>query len=297
MSVLMEKAYSLLSPSAKRAAEEMQLYDVLYADDTMLLGTSCCHVEELAAAIETVGAEFGMSLHWGKTQALGINTERPLRAPSGEAIEDKGALVYLGALISSDGLADSEISRRLGMAVGDYQGLQKMWSHAGVSRSRKLHLFRALIESKLQYGLVSLWLGTAQRWRIDGFHARCLRRILKIPPSYHSRISNKSVFEQARALPISEQVLKRQMLLLGKTARTDARDPLRANVFVGSTLQTQVGRFVRRVGRPRLEWTTELLKLEYQRSGSAARIGNLLQETGEQAEMNWKDAVDQMFSR
>ena len=97
--------------------------------------------------------------------------------------------------------------------------------------------------------------------------------------------------------PISEQVLRRQLLLLGRVARADEQDRLRANVFVGASLMPQAGRIVRRVGRPRLEWTRELFKLARRRSGTAARTYDLLREGGEQAEVNWKVVVARMFSR
>ena len=293
----MQRAYALLGPDARQAANTRDLHEVLCADDTIILGKSGKHVEELASAIEKAGAEVGMTLHWGKTQALGIRTQRPLKDPNGHDVEDKGCMVYLGALLGADGRFDSETSRTVGMATGDLRCLARVWGHARVSRARKLELFSAIVGSKLQYGLASLWLGTAQRRRIDGFHARCLRRILKIPPAYHSRVSNRSVFEQACAILMSEQVLKRQLLMLGKAARAEELDPLRANVFVGGSLQPQAGRYVRRVGRPRFEWTTELLKLAAQRTGGHHRLEEFLRERGDQAETNWKEEVERMFAR
>ena len=149
--------------------------------------------------------------------------------------------------------------------------------------------------SKLQYGLATLWLTTAQRRRLDGFCARCLRRILKIPAAFVSRISNARVYQAAKMPALSELVLKRQLLLLGKVARAPAGDPLRADVFVGSTTQPQVGRYVRRVGRPRQEWSTEVMKAAAQKLGSVARLQQLLQQQGDAAESNWKAEVDRMF--
>ena len=51
------------------------MFEIIYADDTMIAGASGRYVEEYAAAVEKAGAEFGMSLHWGKTQALAVGTE------------------------------------------------------------------------------------------------------------------------------------------------------------------------------------------------------------------------------
>ena len=62
MTVLMDNAHDLLSPAAPQAVTEQRLHDVLYADDTLIIGTDVACVEELALAIEKAGAEFGMTL-------------------------------------------------------------------------------------------------------------------------------------------------------------------------------------------------------------------------------------------
>ena len=102
-----------------------------------------------------------------------------------------------------------------------------MWNHANVPVKEKLEFFHALIMSRLEYGLSSVWLVTAQRRRLDGFYARCLRRILRIQPSFLSRISNASVFATAGVQPFTEQLRQRQLILLGKVARSSADGPLR----------------------------------------------------------------------
>ena len=58
MSVVMDIAMQSLSADAQQAAAEHSLYDVVYADDTMILGIRPEHVMELAAAIEKAGAHF-----------------------------------------------------------------------------------------------------------------------------------------------------------------------------------------------------------------------------------------------
>ncbi len=57
-------------------------------------------------------------------------------------------------------------------------------------------------------------------------------------------MSNKSVLHQAGATAMSEQILRRQLVLMGKVARSAEESVLRCDVFVGSTLNTQVGRSV-----------------------------------------------------
>jgi len=291
MTVLMENAQAMLSPAAQQAFSEHRLYDVLYADDTLIIGTSAAFVEELASAIERAGADFGMTLHWGKTQALAICCEGRLKDTSGNPVEDSGSLFYLGGLLTAAGRADSEVSRRIGAAAGDFRALQRMWGHAGISTPRKLQLFQALVASKLMYGLSTMWLVTAQARRTDRFYARCLRRILRIPASFVSRVSNKTVLQRAGVNAMSEQVLFRQLVLMGEVALSTEGSPLRRDVFVDSSLRPQVGRYIRRIGRPRQEWTTEVLKAGAAKFGSRISFEAALATAG----ANWKEELKDVF--
>ena len=92
------------------------------------------------------------------------------------------------------------------------------------------------------------------------------------------------MFRQAGVLAMSEQVLLRQMLLMGKVVNSTAGSAIRRDVFVGSTLQPQVGRYVRRVGRPRQDWSTEVLKATATKLGSLARMEALFRRDGWKAE-------------
>ena len=250
MSFLMGDARKLLSPAAQQAIDSGSLRDLLYADDTIVIGESAELVAEYGRAIETAGATYGMSLHWGKTQALSICTHDCIQQLDGTLIEEKGSIEYLGALLSADGRVDSEISRRIGTATGDFRRLQKLWNHASVAVADKPYYFRTLILSRLQYGLSTICLVTAQRRRLDGFYARCLRKIMRIPSAYISRVSNAIVLDRAGEQPFSHQLLRRQLLLLGKISLAPTGSPLRDSTFIPGTLLPQVGRFVRRVGRP-----------------------------------------------
>ena len=121
-----------------------------------------------------------------------------------------------------------------------------------------MHYFEPLVSSRLAYGFSTQWLVLPQRRRLDGFVARCLRRILGVPPAFISRISNATVFARAGMLSFSSQLLKQQLCFFGKVALSAAGNPLRSNTFVDNTLNPQIGRFVLKVGRPRQNWTSQL---------------------------------------
>jgi hypothetical protein len=134
-----------------------------------------------------------------------------------------------------------------------------LWKHTSLSAASKIRIYQAVVVSRALYALSSAWLNAADLRRLNGFHCRCLRKILRIQPSFISRVSNAKVLATAAVPPLGRQLLKQQLLMYGRVARSMATDPLRDVTFhVG--LFPATSRFVRRVGRPRNEWATMLHK-------------------------------------
>ena len=139
-------------------------------------------------------------------------------------------------IMTPDGRAGAELSRRIGMAKADFKSLCRVWRHSALIKRRKLHIFAALVESKLSYGLAAAVFTEAQQRNLDGFQSRCLRSILRIPAAYYSRISNDEVLRRASAEKSSGRLSQRQIRLLGRASRAPTTNPLRSSSFVGSTV-------------------------------------------------------------
>jgi len=201
-----------------------------------------------------------MELHWQKFQLLEVKSKYKLFTPAGEQIQASELMTYLGATIYSDGCVRSELARKLGFAWADFSKLQKLWSHTTLSVARKLQIFQAVVLSRLLYGLSSAWLNVSEMRRLNGFQARCLRKALRIKPSYASRISNAIVLQRAGQTVLGRQLLRQQLLLYGRVARALGSNVLRSLTFIPGTVQPATDRYVRRVGRPRNECAGMLQK-------------------------------------
>ena len=110
------------------------------------------------------------------------------------------------------------------------------------------------------YGLQTIWWKKAARQKLDGFNARCVRKILNIKPSYYSRISNADVLAQMDATKLSSMLLERQLGYFGTLARRPLSCPVWRLVFK-EDLSLQALDVPRRRGRPKPEWAHELFKL------------------------------------
>ena len=125
-----------------------------------------------------------------------------------------------------------------------------------------------------------------QRAKLDGFQAKCIRKIIKVAPSYWSRVSNVEVLARLSAQTFSKQLLEQQLILFGKIYRRSNADISRQMVFEASTDSLRIAGFVRARGRPRLNWSQEVHKRAVLLNGGSTGIGPLMVD-----EVSWKKAV------
>ena len=293
MSVMLHDAEEDFKNSGLMSSDEiLHLRTLVYADDTLIIDVDAKSAEAFMKAIGEKGAEYGLYFNWSKLEVLPLRQPVCILKADGKAVATKEGIVYLGSLLSADGRLGGELGRRIGFAQADFASLTKVWRHANIHRKRKLHIFDACVVSKLTYGLLTAQLNKVERRRLDGFQARCLRRILGIPASFYSRVPNAIVLEIAGAAPLSHTVLKQQMLFMGKVARRDAHDPVRQAVFDGDGFDIKQAAGPRSRGRPRQQWGPCVHKNCLQVAGSKESLAQYFRaERGTAAE--WQRIVSE----
>ena len=259
MTVLMHDAVQLLGTEARSAYDRGDLADLVYADDTLLVGVADRHLNEFLAAVQQTGMHYGLELHADKFQLLSTDAHARVTMPGGAPIPVLPKMEYLGALLTTDGCNSHELNRRIGAAKADFLSIQKVWSHSSLTWKRKLYVFSALIESKLLYSLSSMCLKKADLRRLDGFQNRCIRKIIGVKPAFISRVSNVEVLAKAGHRAASEIWKKRRLQLFGRVLRSPASSLMRQVCFIDSTFFPATDRYVRRIGRPSKEWVRESL--------------------------------------
>ena len=177
-------------------------------------------------------------------------------------------MVYLGSTIRNDGKFGCEIGRKIGKAAAIFRSLQSIWKHSRIKTKRKVKLFDSLVLGQLRYARASAWLLKSDLRRLDGFQVACLRQILRIPCSYISRVSNQRVREQCGMQPFSKAVRTAQLQLLGPVITNDRKKVQKEVTFHKDSLESETSAFVSRVGRPRQNWTEQLLTIMKQAAGT-----------------------------
>ena len=136
----------------------------------------------------------------------------------------------------------------------------RSWNNSSLTRWRKLEIYRALVESRLLYGLTTACFTRSELRRLDQFQAKCLRSILGVPPSSVSRISNAEVRSTANWKPASQSLLEQQRFILERVIASGDDSVLCQLTFVPGTNRAATDRYIRRVGWLRLEFVISVLR-------------------------------------
>ena len=290
MSVLMEDSHSKLRRDHGVEFPVGSINEIVYADDTLLVGSDAQTVEKQLSCIVELGRAYGLEMNWQKVELMTVRCDLPIRGPDATELVRKTSLVYLGSSVSADGNVDSELARRIGLAQSEFKRLAQVWRHTSLDNAEKYRVYRTCVLSRLLYGLQASWLGKVGRRKLDGFHARCARHILNIAPSYFSRVSNKEVLSKLGAPTLSAMLLQQQLNYFGKLARRPHSCKIRSMVFK-EDLSMQVLEAPRRRGRPRLEWTNEIFKVVGKMFESHASFSACVSNA-----MQWRSCI-RTFSR
>ena len=169
--------------------------------------------------------------------------------------------MYLGGLIDKHGKPRPEVRRQIAEARAVFQKPKGVWTHAGLSKSKKLQIYRACMVSKLLYNFSTLWLTETQMKQIDSFHYRCLRSIANTPttwvPCKWAWTTNQSIREMFDETLLSDEVRLHQLKLLGHILRRPQDHQARIVSF-DRFLQPRIWGGPCRSGNRRNKWTEQL---------------------------------------
>ena len=129
-----------------------------------------------------------------------------------------------GVIISNDRSMDRELSARIWQASGAFNQLSNIWKNRNIQTNTKIRIYKAAVLTILLYGS-EVWNTTKkQHHRLEVFHQRCLRRILRI--KWYHRTRNADVLERARINPIETYVGANRLRWFGHVSRMpDTRMP------------------------------------------------------------------------
>ena len=251
--------------------EGIKFNEILYADDTQLIGTNTANLNRLIKEIQVESEYYNLALNYDKCENLTINRETAnVRFKAGNLIKRTKKSVYLGAIITERNDNITEIQNRITECNITANKLKLFWNKSKKPVKWKIIVYDAVIRSKLLYGLETMELTNAQIDKLDAFQMKGHRRILGIPPTFIDRTwTNKRVKEEIENQTkkpyktFSEQWNKSKLNLLGHVLRSSKDNPLYQVCFEQFS---QIPRMVtkRRAGKPRMNWLDNSLKQAYE---------------------------------
>jgi hypothetical protein len=209
------------------------LIDIEYADDIALLGSDPLEMQSILNNLNNSTTRFGMCFTPAKCKALlqdwiGPNPNLTL---AGEQIEIVDKFIYLGSCITPGGLANDEISLRIGKARAAFANLRHLWRRNDISLSIKGRVYNAAVRPVLMYGSETWPMRADDLRKLSVFDHRCLRSIAKV--QWEHRTSNaelrQMVFGKKNSPSIDQLIMLHRLRWLGHVLRMpDDRLPRRA---------------------------------------------------------------------
>ena len=232
------------------------LFDLGYADDTLLLGREKEVVETALHSLQRIAENFNLQLNFGKCEMLRINahndvhfhhtpdelqqlhtslsTQFPKATPHLLSQKlDKLTKVrvvqhakYLGVTLNADTSSSTDVINRCWKAREGFKKLSKFWTHASLPTHWKLLVFKQTFLPMLLYGMDSANLTEKDIHRMETLYHRSLRTILGIKSTYYSKKINTNPHHTATT---HEQARKQANFVFLKHKQTfngSDRDPL-----------------------------------------------------------------------
>ena len=164
---------------------------------------------------------------------------------NGKTVEVVTKFVFLGVLITKDGLCDKEICRRIAMGKAAMGGLTTVWKDRGIMLQTKVKLVKALVFPIVLYGAETWTMRKTERKKIDAFELWCWRRVMRV--SWMERKTNVWVLENVKPKwTLESRVIKAALSYFGHVVRKERG--MENDVMLGGM------RGKRRRGRPRTKW-------------------------------------------
>ena len=222
--------------------------ELLFADDAALTSHSEEGLKYLVDKLSHACKEFGLTISLRKTNILAQGAESPpVITIDNTELEVVDIFTYLGSTVSSSTSLNAEISCRIAKAAAVMAKLNKrVWGNELLSERTKMCVYQACVLSTLLYGSESWTTYARPERRLNGFHLRCLRRLLHI--RWQDRVTNTEVLERAGSLSMPSLPIQRRLRWLGHAHRMEP-DRLPREILYGELREG-----VRRVGRPLLRY-------------------------------------------
>ena len=193
-----------------------------YADDAVLISENEKDLQQLLNIVESKSKEKGLELNSKKTEVMVISRkeEPPLIniTINGIKLKQRDHFKYLGALISSDGRNNTEISARIAQAKMTFPKMKTVLTNSHISIHTRKRTLECYIEPILMYGCEAWTISKQAQKKLEAVEMWFLRRMMKI--SWMAKKSNDTVLKEAHtSRALVNKIRTRQTTFFGHVMR------------------------------------------------------------------------------
>ena len=213
---------------------------------------------------------------------LNVNNPTPIKLGD-EVLRYVDRFNYLGSVFTKGGGADEDVNRRLSKARTTFRMLEPVWRSSQYSNITKIKLYQSCIVSVLLYGSECWKMTDTNARKVNTFHTKCLRRVMKI--FWPLIITNEVLLQKCGSLPMSQTIMKRRWTWIGHVLRQDEESLAKTALY-----WTPEGK--RRRGRPKTTWR-RTVEAEMRNGGKTwGQLSRLAEDRSE-----WRNFVAALCAR
>lgn len=208
--------------------ERKQLKDLDFADDIALLSENHIDLQELTTSLQNNAEKIGLRISTRKSKVMKVGTtigQAVTVQVHQEKLDEVEHFTYLGSVLSNSGDIEPEINCRIGKAAAVFQRMNSIWSNSAISTHIKLRLYSSIVLPTATYACETWKSMVKTDRRLNAFHQRCLRKILKI--TWRDRVTNEEILRRTNARTLQEIVTERRFRLAGHILRLPEHRPCR----------------------------------------------------------------------
>ena len=219
-----------------------------FADDIAVMAEGESDLQMAVDKIVDVSSSMGMCINAAKTeiQFLGKGNITFQIKVNEQQLQQTENFVYLGGNISTNDGSGKDIERRIGLARGMLQTLNRIWTSKELSKQTKMRVYETLVKSVLLYNSETWTLKEKDKARLRVFEMTCLRKIEGV--TRRDRIRNEEIRGRLHVQQdIVGDIAKRRLRYFGHISRMD--DGRYPKIAFNGYVHGQ-----RRRGRPKKRW-------------------------------------------
>ena len=288
----MRKAISrvLVLQEGKEELEEEAIMDTDYADDMVVLDGTKDGLQETTDLLSHYAAYSGLKINSGKTKTMAISKKASQRlypeactlntTIDDVRVEQVSHFIYLGAVISADGTLDKDLNNRIGKASGAFNSLSRVWYNRNILTQAKIRIYRAAVLTVLLYGSETWSTIKSHVHRVEVFHQRCLRRIMRI--KWFSKTSNEIVLQRAGIENVATFISRNRLRWFGPVVR------MPSECLPKKLLQWKPSHGKRSRGRPSKSWLDCVKEDYYVASGCNSNVKEMTIAAEDRMRKEWR---------